>query len=25
LRQIDVPTPSGGCVRSMAGVGRLGR
>jgi hypothetical protein len=24
LRQIDVPTPTGGCVRSMAGVGRLG-
>ena len=24
-RRIDVPTPTGGCVRSMAGVGRLGR
>jgi hypothetical protein len=24
LRQIDVPTPTGGCVRSMPGVGRLG-
>jgi hypothetical protein len=24
LRRIDVPTPTGGCVRSMAGVGRLG-
>jgi len=23
LRRIDVPTPTGGCVRSIAGVGRL--